>query len=531
MKNKKSVEKTDFFCILYVPNKDLVIFIIKSNYNIMGRQKYDTQTLKEAIKKLHGDKYILDKVTYRGYKEKITLICPEHGEFEIGIGHLLSGQGCPKCRYVKSANRKRRSLEDVIKSAVEIHGDKYDYSLIKDYKNDRVKYPIRCKKHDVIFYQTFNNHIKGKQGCPICGREKSNSERKMTFEEYVEIANNIHNGYYKYLPDGFNGTNGKITYICPKHGIVIQDASNHIHLGHNCPECNPTHSTPENELYEFLSSIVGKDNIEKRNRTILNNKHELDLYIPSKKIAIELDGLYWHCEINKNKNYHLNKTIECDKKGIHLIHVFEDEWIYKQDIIKSMLLNQLGNTENKIYARNCEIRNVKPNESRIFLNHNHLQGNCNSKIKLGLYYNGELVSLMTFGQSRHFIGNKEPKWELQRFCNKLNTNVIGGASKLFNYFIKEYNPENVVSYADRRWSNGKLYDKLGFIKYNESKPNYFYVIENKRVYRFNLRKRVLVEKYGCPEHMTEKEFCKQKKWYRIYDCGCLCHIWKNNKQN
>ena len=188
-----------------------------------------------------------------------------------------------------------------------------------------------------------------------------------------------------------------------------------------------------------------------------------------------------------------------------------------------MIKNLFNKTENKIYARKCFIREVGSKESREFLNANHLQGYCNSKIRLGLYYNDELVSLMTFGKSRHFIGSSKFEWELLRFCNKINTNVVGGASRLLKHFIKEYSPNSIVSYADRRWSNGNLYDRLGFTKYNESKPNYYYVVGRKRIYRFNLRKSVLVKKYGCPTDMSEHEFCLSRKWYRIYDCGCLCY--------
>ena len=495
----------------------------------MGKQKYNTEALKEAIKKVHGDAYILDKVEYTGYKKSITLTCPEHGDFSNTIGHILSGEGCPKCRYIKSANKKRRPFDKVLEEARNVHGDAYAYSLITEYKNDRIRYPIRCKKHDYVFLQTFNNHIKGKQGCPICGREKCAKTREMSFDKYVELANIVHNNYYRYLPEGYTNSNGEITYICPKHGKITQDASNHLHLGHNCPFCNPTHSTPEKELYDFLCNNVGKENIIQRDRTILPKRNELDMYFPTSGIAIEFDGIYWHNELNKPKKYHLNKTIECEKKGIHLIHIFEDEWLDKQEIVKSLLLNQFGLTKNKIYARNCTIKEVKSDIAKKFLDSNHLQGNCYSKIKLGLYYNNELVSLMTFGKSRHFIGNGKAKWELQRFCNKLNTSVVGGASKLFKYFIEQYSPEEIVSYADRRWSNGKIYDTLGFTKYAESKPNYYYVVGRKRVYRFNLRKQVLVEKYGCPKDMTEKEFCLKQKWYRIYDCGCLCYEWKNKK--
>ena len=108
-----------------------------------------------------------------------------------------------------------------------------------------------------------------------------------------------------------------------------------------------------------------------------------------------------------------------------------------------------------------------------------------------------------------------------RFCNILNTTVIGGASKLLKYFIKTYHPKQIISYADRRWSNGNLYEKLGFKFCYNTKPNYFYIKSTggKRINRFSLRKDVLVRKYNCPIEKTEHEFCNELGYYRVYDCG------------
>ena len=126
-----------------------------------GRNKYkDKEYLLNSLKKVFkNDNYTFDKVVYRGYKEKITITCPEHGDFDITLNHAMRGQGCPKCRYIKSANSKRRSIKEVIDEAKKVHADKYDYSLITEYKNDRIKYPIKCKTCGNIFYQPFNNHI------------------------------------------------------------------------------------------------------------------------------------------------------------------------------------------------------------------------------------------------------------------------------------------------------------------------------------------------------------------------------------
>jgi hypothetical protein len=127
-----------------------------------------------------------------------------------------------------------------------------------------------------------------------------------------------------------------------------------------------------------------------------------------------------------------------------------------------MLRNMFGKTENRIYARNCEVREVNAREKRRFLKHNHIQGNAQSRYNYGLFHDGELVSLMTFGNPRINMGGrkKEGSYELVRFCNKINTNVVGGAGKLFSHFVEEHSPSEIVSYSDKRWATGKLYTIL-----------------------------------------------------------------------
>lgn len=291
-----------------------------------------------------------------------------------------------------------------------------------------------------------------------------------------------------------------------------------------CTVCNPIgshvfHSTSnkEQQLYEFIKTIYNGE-IICNNRTVLNNK-ELDIYLPEKQIAFEFDGVYWHNEVTKPNNYHLNKTEECEAKGIQLIHVFEDDWDYKADIVKSRISSILGNNV-KIYARKCTVREVEPAEASEFLTVNHLQGSVNSKYRYGLYYDNELVSLMTFGKSR--FGDAV---EMHRFCNKLGVNVVGGASRLFKYFVDKY-PDImfIESFADRCWSTGNLYGQLGFEKIGVTKPAYFYVIDGIRKNRLNFQKHRLV-KEGYDPNMSEHEIMLSREIYRIYDCGNLKYAW------
>lgn len=227
-----------------------------------------------------------------------------------------------------------------------------------------------------------------------------------------------------------------------------------------------------------------------------------------------MTGVYWHNELHKPSNFHLWKTEECEKQGIQLIHIFEDEWAYKQEIVKSRLKGLLGCNE-RIFARKTYCKEITFAESKKFLDANHIQGNCISKYNYGLFYNDELVSVMTFGKSRYAKG----RMELLRFANKLYTNVIGGASKLFKHFLNDH-PEisEIDSYADRRWSIGNLYETLDFKRISVTSPSYFYVVNGVRENRMKYQKHKLV-KEGYDANKTEHEIMLEREIYRIYDCG------------
>lgn len=294
-----------------------------------------------------------------------------------------------------------------------------------------------------------------------------------------------------------------------------------------CLTCNPygtiyTSATKEIELF------FDGENVTKNDRSVLGGL-EIDLLFIDKGVGVEYNGVYWHNELYKDRNYHLHKTKLASESNIRLIHVFEDEWKHKQDIVKSILNHQLTRTTNRVYARKCDIREITAKESKIFLDENHIQGNVNSKIKIGLFYNDSLVSVMTFGGSRIVLASKseEGSYEMLRFCNKLNTVVIGGSDKLFSFFVKKYKPKNVVSYSDNRWFTGVIYEKLGFTYVGDTPPNYWYVVNNKRYHRYNFRKDKLVRD-GFDPNLSEREIMFNRGIYRIYDCGNKKWLWKDN---
>ena len=357
-------------------------------------------------------------------------------------------------------------------------------------------------------------------------------------EEYRKLVNNLHKVNIELIEE-YNGNSTNKSYgglIKYKFKCLKCDHKFESKIGHNhypiCRKCNPINrfNSDLNKIIIVFLDEYGIDYIENYRQLIY--PLEVDFYLPDFNLAIELNGNYWHSEVGggKDKSYHLNKTIECNKKGVKLIHIFEDELKLKKDIVLSRLLNMLGLSNNKIYARKCEIKEIKNRIKTRFLENNHLQGNCNDKIRFGLFHNNKLMSVMTFGKLRRVTGNKDKKnnYELIRFCSKINSNVIGGFSKLLKYFIKKHNPSNIITYADVRWSGieplNTLYNKNGFNFIHKSEPSYFYRHKNRlnREHRFNYRKSVLKNKLETFDpKLTEWENMQLNGYDRIWDCGSL----------
>ena len=208
-----------------------------------------------------------------------------------------------------------------------------------------------------------------------------------------------------------------------------------------------------------------------------------NLHAKECNLGIEFNGTYWHSTLNKNKTFHEDKSKLAESLGIRLIHVYEYEWEdeTKNKILKSIINIASGNIQNKIYARNCDIKQLTNKDVKEFTNNNHIQGHRNAQIIYGLFYNNELVQIMTF--SKH----KKYDYEIIRECSKLNTVVVGGTSKLFKHFLNDYDPNTVFSYCDFNKFNGNSYEKLGMKFLGFTGPDMKWVIDGK-VYNRNPRK-------------------------------------------
>lgn len=239
---------------------------------------------------------------------------------------------------------------------------------------------------------------------------------------------------------------------------------------------------------------------------------QLDCYIPEKKVAIEIDDIYWHSyNHTKDKTKQLYKTKKCAEKGIRLIHFTDFEWNAKQDICKSIILSALGKND-RIYARQCKIKEVSQNDAKDFINKNHIDGYVRSSYHLGLYYKDELVQIISIGKSRY----KKDEYELLRMCAKQNISVIGGFSKLM-----KHQPYSLVSYVDRSKFDGNGYLKAGFSLIGETKPNYDYYLGSTKLSRMATQKHKLPKLLGdkFDANKTEAENMMNAGYLLMYDCG------------
>lgn len=319
----------------------------------------------------------------------------------------------------------------------------------------------------------------------------------------------------------FSGSCGHEFKINRQLLIVRNNKNNTI-----CTECNRPDSNQISEIENYLTDLItDKFNIsvERNVKGLTETKHEIDILLPS-NVGIEVNGIKYHNDIYRPDNYHLQKTEMFASAGYRLIHFFDDEISEKSNIIMSMIGNILGVSEKK-HGRSCKVGCVSTGQAADFLETNHMQGKTGSTVRLGLFYEDELMSLMTFSNSRKALSGDGSKWELVRFCNKMGVSVVGGASKLFKYFVKKYDPVEVISYANRRWSEGNLYKKLDFEFDGFTKPGYWYFYKNRRVHRYALRKDVLVE-MGYDERLSEREIIESMNIPRIYDCGNFRFIWR-----
>lgn len=404
----------------------------------------------------NAEKYDYSKTVFTKSDDKVLIVCKQHGEFPQRAANHLQGQGCPEC-----GKTPRLSQEEWITKARAIHGDKYDYSKVV-YKRSNKKVIIICPEHGE-FEQIANDHLQG-CGCTECGKLSIAESLKSDIDSVLEGFRNVHGDKYDYSNVVYKDNHTPVDIICPKHGVFPQRPKDHLE-GHGCSKCYPKISSSEQDCYEFIKQFC-PDAVQS-DRTVLEGK-ELDIYIPSKHLAVEINGIYWHNDKQKDKRYHFNKFVACKEKGVRLIQITDYEWNKDRAKFEKLLKHAIGvDSGCKVNARQCEVVELTASECKDFYNTYHPQGHASNPVNIALKTkDGEIVAIMSFGFGKttrgagRVSGASEAVWELSRFATSCV--VRGGASRLFKAFVRRYNPEQVRSFSMNDWFSGGVYEALGF---------------------------------------------------------------------
>lgn len=474
----------------------------------MPKRVTPAEFLKKALNK-HKNRYIIDMPTFTNTRTKMRFVCDVHGEFWQRPNDFLKCGGCAKCGGVK-----KKTTHEFIQASITKHGDVYDYTNTV-YVNAFTPVDIICNIHGP-YKQPPHDHLNG-HGCWDCGVLKRSNNKILNYDKWATKAIAVWGDKYEYT-DTYTAHRNPVDIICKLHGTYSVIADAHIYAGAECPICVPPLaqsgvSKAELEVSNFVKGILQCDVITS-DRKILNGK-ELDIYIPSKKIAIEFHGVYWHSELFVDNNYHKDKFDKCAAKGIRLIQIFEDEWDTNKKLVKNKLMHilNIADISDKVYARKTKISVVAAKDRNIFYDKNHIQGTAKCTHSIGLYYDDELVACMSF----IIIG-------ADTYLNRYATNrsVIGGFSKLLKYYLSDKDIQ-VVSFADLRWSNAEVYLNNGWTVDSVLPPDYYYLYKGGRKHKSGFRRKSLAKILGDDfvESQTEHENCLNNGIYRIYDAGKL----------
>ena len=438
------------------------------------------------------------------------------------------------CRkYGIERKTQQQRFENYIKTM------KNDYGVVNCFQLDTVKEKAKqtCKeKYSKEYYQSTDEYRRKVKATKLerYGDENYNNQGKMRetcLEKYNIYVPSMKQGKKEYY-DLLDSKEETIKFIKENNIVNIRHMATIMGMkeGYVQRKINEYSLKYMFDYHKSVMELELQEYIKQYFPNALNNydlekNTELDIYIPELNLGIEFDGNYWHSEDVKGKMAQYNKTSKAEKYGIFVYHIFEYEWVNNRQKILNQLNNLLGINEHSIGARKCSVQRLNPKEKNQFLRENHLQGEDKCNIAYGLYYNDELVSVMTFTKPRF---NKKYEWELSRYACKANYNISGGASKLFNQFIKDNNPKNIISYSDILKTKGNLYQKLGFKLDHISDPNYVWIKNNTNIKtRYQCQKHKLESQgfYG----KSETDIMKALGYYRFFDCGNKVWVFTSNE--
>lgn len=483
----------------------------------------------ERLAKRHGTSYTYDWGTYTKFTEKMKMICRLHGEFwQLPTDHER-GFGCPACGRLRAAEatsealkgvpniEARTTFDEFVAKAQKTHGNRYSYQA-ESYTKSTGFVTVICRKHGA-FSVRGARHLAG-LGCPGCSQQARRDAKLKPLQLLLRDFAKVHGDRYDYsqVAENYGDSKTRVTISCAKHGAFSQIVNDHLQ-GHGCPACGAEkitpHSAGELEVAAFLKSTgLTVEGPTRRNLTF----NELDIYLPEKNLAIEYDGLYWHGELNaKGPRSHIEKTEEVEALGGRLIHIFEDEWKQRPEAVKARLLSILGFSSGSGGARSFDVCKAPWHKAAEFLDIVHLQGaGTPGRWNLTLERAGEIHACMTVGKARY---GREAEYEILRFA------AIGAIAGGFSRLLKAWTAEvpagtTLISYADRRWSQGNVYRAAGFHFAGETRPGYWWCRGGSRYSRQRFQKHRLGDLLpNFDPGKTEVENMHTNGYWRVWDCG------------
>lgn len=486
----------------------------------------------EKATEIHEDKYDYSQSVYINGKTKMKIICPKHGDFLQQPNLHLTGRGCTKCGRDIVKGKLSLTKKLFIEKAKESHGSYYDYSkVIYTGTNDKVE--IICKKHG-SFFQTPNIHTQKEKpcGCPDCAFEKSSADRTLSNEEFIERAKEINGNKYDYSEADYKGWASKVKIFCNHHKKFFhQLASNHLNLGHGCPSCNVPGKKLQEKVINLVKSLKIKyfedvNNVLKH--TMKGKRYrQIDVWIPSHNLGIEVHGNYWHSEFKKDisvaKTHMLEKYDLSLSNDVTLIQVYEDEIIWNFKGVEKLIREKLGRPKKSINIKYCKMFHFKTMDLvseensliREFIskNSNEIIGD----ISEGIYITKDLdiVGVLYFNESKVLSGYAT------------STEITGGFSKSLQMYIKSKpNISEILALSDNRFSNDKLLESNKFERFKKVKPSFYYTFSS-------------ATRRNCKFHISEKDNVKFKLndpslsfhenailngYARLWNAGCT--LWK-----
>jgi hypothetical protein len=474
-------------------------------------------THEQFVSRLTGKYTVLN--TYVNMRLRIDCLCSvcDH-KWSALPQSLLRGSGCPSC--AKENRSKSKILQHA--SFLSLLPDSRDYKVMSGYKKAKKGITLKCKTCNNEWTTTPDALIRSASGCPSCGHAKTAKAKTYSHGQFIQLLPK--NKAYRILGD-YVGSTKKILCQCDKcqHKWSSVPASL-IHGQTGCPKCSTRISKNENQIADFVKSL----GVEVVQSYKFKGNSEIDIFVPSHNFGIEFNGLYWHSSEYKQKNSHYDKRVECESLGIKLIQVWEDDWKYKKPIIKKMIAYRLGCAPT-IYARKCQLKiTSKIAAVRDFYNKNHIQGSPRHGTTCALFFENKIVAAMTFCNPVSLRGHhRSDTKELIRYATSVP--VVGGASRLFDNYLRHTKTNKVVTFCDHDYFDGNLYKILGFTEESTS-IDYTTVWDKKQKHKTFSKKSNLAKMLpDYDSNFSETENLTAHGIYKIYHSGKTKYIFEVKK--